>query len=451
MKTISLFLSLLFSGTLLSQTITLKVSNPDNQKVVVRLVKTFEFNNQNFSGNNVYSDEKRMIDGEIIKYEIPENSSYVLWFDGKVFYDLVYFVKNSSKEPLEITAAILKDHSEKRKYDIKLAFNDTNHILVRMNKILIEDYSLRINLIQKMRENNTLFDSIQFSTHQLYLLSQMRNESIPFLLRQLNAVLLAQPISISKMLKEIHPNREEILNLCPPNSELWTLVGPQSFDWICHTEKGMYEEAITRQFINENPDSSIRAFALGRLINKYEKEGSQFEAAKLKTELNDKYSSVKMAFMMLQSETKKNDEKRSGKPVEFSFKLIDNGKTITEKDLTGNYYLIDFWGIWCSGCVRELPNLTELYKKYNVKGFKIISIAIDTEENVNKFRKTKFKMDWDNVVLSTDQGNEVTRKFDINYFPNPILVDPNGIIINAGYNSLTGEKLQKKLKEIYGF
>lgn len=45
--------------------------------------------------------------------------------------------------------------------------------------------------------------------------------------------------------------------------------------------------------------------------------------------------------------------------------------------MKGKLKLIDFWGSFCSPCRAENPHLLALYKKYNNKGFEVISISLD--------------------------------------------------------------------------
>ena len=41
------------------------------------------------------------------------------------------------------------------------------------------------------------------------------------------------------------------------------------------------------------------------------------------------------------------------------------------------FVLLDFWASWCMLCLKEIPKMKEVYKKYNEKGLTIIGISLD--------------------------------------------------------------------------
>ena len=70
-----------------------------------------------------------------------------------------------------------------------------------------------------------------------------------------------------------------------------------------------------------------------------------------------------------------------GKAFEITGKTID-GKEFDLKDLKGKVVLIDFWGTWCGPCVAEIPNIIRNYEKYHGKGFDVIGVSSDKQDDV---------------------------------------------------------------------
>lgn len=119
-----------------------------------------------------------------------------------------------------------------------------------------------------------------------------------------------------------------------------------------------------------------------------------------------------------------------GKPsADFAFPDID-GNIYTLDDFKGKYLYIDVWATWCGPCIREIPHLKELKKKYANRNIEIIAISVD--EN---------KTDWENYVNNQNLegvqlyaggwNNNFVQHFMITGIPRFILLDKEGMIIDA--------------------
>jgi len=137
-----------------------------------------------------------------------------------------------------------------------------------------------------------------------------------------------------------------------------------------------------------------------------------------------------------------------GKPLpRFSIRLMDSDQTISNKELRGKYTLIDFWAVWCSPCVGEMPSLHAAYKKFKSPRFNILSLSFDgKEDDVRKFRKEQWPMPWLHAFVKGGFRSKLANEFEVMGIPKPILVDPNGIIV-AMEGDLRGENLEKILKK----
>lgn len=74
--------------------------------------------------------------------------------------------------------------------------------------------------------------------------------------------------------------------------------------------------------------------------------------------------------------------------------LTLEGKKFYPADLQARIVLINFWASWCLPCMQEIPGLIQLAKKFPRKDLSIISINVDTENQLLNLMKThrKFKI-----------------------------------------------------------
>jgi len=123
------------------------------------------------------------------------------------------------------------------------------------------------------------------------------------------------------------------------------------------------------------------------------------------------------------------------------------GDTITLSALQGQYVLLDFWASWCPPCRQENPNLVKAYKKYHEQGLEIFQVSLDRskeawikaidDDNLSWVHASDLLM-WNSVVVPI---------YNIQGIPMNYLLDTEGNIID---NNLRGDRLQEKLKDIFG-
>jgi thiol-disulfide isomerase/thioredoxin len=63
----------------------------------------------------------------------------------------------------------------------------------------------------------------------------------------------------------------------------------------------------------------------------------------------------------------------------FNLKTLD-GRPVTLESLKGRTVVINFWGIWCGWCVKELPDLQKLHEKYAADP-DVAILTIDNDQN----------------------------------------------------------------------
>lgn len=130
---------------------------------------------------------------------------------------------------------------------------------------------------------------------------------------------------------------------------------------------------------------------------------------------------------------------------DFSFRTT-TGEKKRLSDLKGRVVLLDFWGSWCGGCVKEIPALRAAEKEFRDRGVVFISVSNDasarkwTEKDLIGFA-AKNGMTWMQVL--DDPENTITKLYKIRFWPNPFLIGKDGKIFAR--EKLRGEDLRKTL------
>ena len=61
-----------------------------------------------------------------------------------------------------------------------------------------------------------------------------------------------------------------------------------------------------------------------------------------------------------------------------------DGGAFKLSDFRGKVLVVDFWATYCPPCVRQVPQLAELSKKYRDKGLEIVGVTSDDEADQDK-------------------------------------------------------------------
>lgn len=121
-----------------------------------------------------------------------------------------------------------------------------------------------------------------------------------------------------------------------------------------------------------------------------------------------------------------------------------DGEQVALSGLQGNPVLVTFWATTCRTCVREIPDLAELYRELAPQGLKIIAIAMyyDPPDRVLAMRKARDIP----YTIALDIRADAARAFgNVRLTPTAFLVAPDGRIVYRKTGKLSFKRLREDI------
>ena len=145
--------------------------------------------------------------------------------------------------------------------------------------------------------------------------------------------------------------------------------------------------------------------------------------------------------LLLQNPAKKINffdlETLDGKKVEVADKL-------TKKKLI----LINFWATWCPPCIKEIPDLIDLKKKFE-RDIEIIFVSVDANpaKVIPNFLK---KNEFENFQTYVDKKLNLTKELEVKVMPTTLVITegPYELSRVEGYINWLNEELLKQLENL---
>ncbi len=128
------------------------------------------------------------------------------------------------------------------------------------------------------------------------------------------------------------------------------------------------------------------------------------------------------------------------------FEMVSGeGKKIKLSAYRGKIVLLDFWASWCQPCIKDLPELLDVYTKYRSDKFEIIGFSIDKDKDAWQRLLNNRKLPWPQVVELKGKDGPTPKDYGIIYIPATYLIDKDGKIAGVNFH---GKKLTAKIEEL---
>ncbi len=135
------------------------------------------------------------------------------------------------------------------------------------------------------------------------------------------------------------------------------------------------------------------------------------------------------------SRNERNSKIAAGLPApEFKFQqvLVPNKNKLSIGEFRDKVLLLDFWGMWCEPCIKNLPKLQKLYDTFKDKDFIVIGVhSLRSCDKLDEFVE-KHNITYPITIAS----EEMQKDYDITSWPTYILVDRKDKIISISIGTL---------------
>lgn len=142
------------------------------------------------------------------------------------------------------------------------------------------------------------------------------------------------------------------------------------------------------------------------------------------------------------------------------FTLTDQyGNSHTLSDYKGKVVFLNFWATWCGYCVKEMPEIEQLYQEYGLNEEDVVILGVAnprTEANpanadVSREEIVKFLADsgftYPNLM---DETGEVFANFQISSFPTTFMIDADGNVYGYAQGQITKDQMISIINQTKG-
>ncbi len=205
------------------------------------------------------------------------------------------------------------------------------------------------------------------------------------------------------------------------------------------------QRAYFKKFVDDNTSNACGLFFAGQMAQALDLEELRELIAKFEPTMAEHiyFKEMKDLLGPLEDFEKSQAATAEGAVApDFTLKSVD-GADVSLSDFRGKYVLIDFWASWCGPCRQENPNVVKAYKAFNAKGFEVLSVSVDRDQEAWKKAIEEDGLSWTQVLANEESG--VAQKYGIQNIPTTFLLDKEGKIVAK---NLRGEALENKLAEL---
>lgn len=134
------------------------------------------------------------------------------------------------------------------------------------------------------------------------------------------------------------------------------------------------------------------------------------------------------------------------KAHDFTAKLMEGEKFKLSRSVS-RYELIVFWSVWCPHCVETLPKIRSIFEEFRHKGFDVVAVNIDEEQEPWKEFTSNNSLQWHNTQVPFSSNSPIPEHYNVDGTPKMFLVDNSLRILSR---PTSAAQLHATLRKLYG-
>ncbi|WP_097015678.1 cytochrome c biogenesis protein CcdA [Anaerocolumna aminovalerica] len=156
------------------------------------------------------------------------------------------------------------------------------------------------------------------------------------------------------------------------------------------------------------------------------------------------------------SDNTENEEKPEYPPA-YDFTLTDQyGNTHTLSDYKGKVVFLNFWASWCGPCKKEMPDIEELYQKYNLNQDEVVFLGVANPKSKDYPHNSDEEKDEILEFLNEngytfptvfDETGEILMNYYITAFPTTFMINKEGNVMGYIPGMMTKDIMESVIEQ----
>lgn len=188
--------------------------------------------------------------------------------------------------------------------------------------------------------------------------------------------------------------------------------------------------SIYAEYMKANPESEVSAYCLYQMGPKRgERYYRQLEPKVFKGVFRPVMKATESYLEdQLQRAELKAQIEEGGVAPDFALK-DPKGKSVTLSSHRGKWVVLDFWGTWCSWCIKGMPHMKSAYEQYADK-MEMIGVACGDKEETWRMAVERMKLPWIHVIdpMEAPVKESVAARYGVEGYPTKVIITPEGTI-----------------------